>query len=666
MIQTGIATTYNKPVLIVEVKNGVPMEIAPSDNPRIPFCDKFRKMKLTDGKAAGDITCKYELFITAGRLIKDNITDEKLGWCHLGLVKLFFPIIVAHRVIGILYGGQIVYDHMKEHILESLDEWVKGNPDEKLLKNDNFKKEICIENYSSKIDNAIIEDLKKDLTDGPEHKIEEFEKISEWLEEYSGYISELGDNIYITRKKTAEEKFLNELALSLETAQCENIIELRRYVETILNKINTFCGLKHSIIFSDYPEGGPQWEVLGSSGEYTKIGKVHFNPKKAGFHISKDIHKAINNMGLRAGNMPEILTKFALWPYIIDENKLNLIFAFGPRKESMSLDNIVNIISEEREFIDSLTRLIGSAISNQINWIKLINEKNHLSDRAEKLKTKVDTIAHDIKVSLNPISMKIGLWFKKCQFIPGAEDEMKPLFDTISEQIERLKNNTNQQLTMLNYNTEKDLNKEVISLTQLIKKCTANFIPVAEKKNIKIIFDDSLSDLPDYPIASTLFIQAINNLLDNAIKYSFSNTEISIYSKNYINGHTIFFSNYGWGVNEDEKRLVFKSKYRGKSANLSGESGSGLGLGHAQDVIELHSGFIRIESYSGERFDNSKEGQGYRNVIEITLPKLKGSRIQLLSATLLVGKRGQAVVVSQALRPASQRSLDEEIRTAYP
>ena len=40
--------------------------------------------------------------------------------------------------------------------------------------------------------------------------------------------------------------------------------------------------------------------------------------------------------------------------------------------------------------------------------------------------------------------------------------------------------------------------------------------------------------------------------------------------------------------------------------------------------------------------------------------------IQLLSATLLVGKRGQAVVVSQALRPASQRSLDEEIRTAYP
>ncbi len=92
-----------------------------------------------------------------------------------------------------------------------------------------------------------------------------------------------------------------------------------------------------------------------------------------------------------------------------------------------------------------------------------------------------------------------------------------------------------------------------------------------------------------------LLDMAIRNLIENALKYSKSNTEIDISCHKYDAYIKINIADSGPGISNKEKELVFKKFYRIGDENTRQQKGTGLGLYIVKEIVKHHKGEINIE-----------------------------------------------------------------------
>ena len=97
----------------------------------------------------------------------------------------------------------------------------------------------------------------------------------------------------------------------------------------------------------------------------------------------------------------------------------------------------------------------------------------------------------------------------------------------------------------------------------------------------------------------------VNNLLDNAIKYSPELPEITITTKNSEKGIILSVEDKGIGMNKAVQSKIFERFYRQSSGNVHDVKGFGLGLNYARSIIEAHKGIINVfsEPGKGSRFE---------------------------------------------------------------
>jgi two-component system, OmpR family, phosphate regulon sensor histidine kinase PhoR len=97
----------------------------------------------------------------------------------------------------------------------------------------------------------------------------------------------------------------------------------------------------------------------------------------------------------------------------------------------------------------------------------------------------------------------------------------------------------------------------------------------------------------------------VNNLLDNAIKYSTGSPEINIITKNIDGGIVVSVEDKGIGMSKSVQSKIFERFYRQSSGNVHDVKGFGLGLNYARAIIEAHKGNISVfsEPGKGSRFD---------------------------------------------------------------
>ncbi|MGM1055034.1 MAG: sensor histidine kinase [Bacteroidota bacterium] len=100
-----------------------------------------------------------------------------------------------------------------------------------------------------------------------------------------------------------------------------------------------------------------------------------------------------------------------------------------------------------------------------------------------------------------------------------------------------------------------------------------------------------------YPVKAEVshLENAINNLLDNAKKYS-DNPEISLKASLQNKKLVISIKDNGIGISAKEKDRIFKKFYRVPNGNLHKVKGYGLGLSYVKEIVKKHRGTISIES----------------------------------------------------------------------
>lgn len=97
----------------------------------------------------------------------------------------------------------------------------------------------------------------------------------------------------------------------------------------------------------------------------------------------------------------------------------------------------------------------------------------------------------------------------------------------------------------------------------------------------------------------------VNNLLDNALKYSPDSPEITVRTKNADRGIIVSVEDKGIGMSKSVQSKIFERFYRQSSGNVHDVKGFGLGLNYARAIIEAHKGNISVfsEPGKGSRFD---------------------------------------------------------------
>jgi signal transduction histidine kinase len=150
----------------------------------------------------------------------------------------------------------------------------------------------------------------------------------------------------------------------------------------------------------------------------------------------------------------------------------------------------------------------------------------------------------------------------------------------------------------------------------------------AARKNLDIRVD--FSPRPGYTIwASEIHLQeAFNNLVQNAVKYSYSTPRGAPDSKRryiLIKGKVVdelskvWIENYGIGIERDEYKDIFKGGYRGRLTRSEVRVGSGQGLRLTQHIIEAHQGTVSVFSEPAAGLTD-EEKIPYKTTFTVTLP----------------------------------------------
>ena len=151
---------------------------------------------------------------------------------------------------------------------------------------------------------------------------------------------------------------------------------------------------------------------------------------------------------------------------------------------------------------------------------------------------------------------------------------------------------------------EIEFNFEEISIHTIIEHVLDTIDIQVQQRNGKINLNLSAENpvvWGDYEHLSNL----VNNLLDNAIKYSPESPEIKISTRNEEKGLILVVEDKGIGMTKAVQGKIFERFYRQSSGNVHDVKGFGLGLNYARAIIESHKGSIEVlsEPGKGSRFE---------------------------------------------------------------
>lgn len=144
-------------------------------------------------------------------------------------------------------------------------------------------------------------------------------------------------------------------------------------------------------------------------------------------------------------------------------------------------------------------------------------------------------------------------------------------------------------------NADIKLNKSMINLSGLIMQMTDEFYPSFKDCNITPIVD-----LPEENIYvqgdGQLLARVFDNLISNALKYGYHNTDLKIEVSGNEKYATVKVINHGDTIASEDIPLLFNKFYRTDSSRNSKTGGTGLGLAITKNIVDLHHGDISVTS----------------------------------------------------------------------
>lgn len=268
----------------------------------------------------------------------------------------------------------------------------------------------------------------------------------------------------------------------------------------------------------------------------------------------------------------------------------------------------VNLETFRNEKIKHASEKLLEALSDREMMLQeykhMLTEKNKsleimIEQEKESQKFKDDFVAaltHDLKTpviaELNAINMLMNGMFGE---ISAPQKEVLSMMEKSDKDLIELSEML-QQTYKIQAN-EIVLKKEKTELNRFLADIFDELKPIFNSKN-----QNPLCEIQDEKVFAQIdlmnFKRVIHNLLLNASKYAYSDTDVTLnlYSEN--DKIFITVTNFGDTINEDEMKLIFEKYYSG--INKFQQLSTGLGLYCANKIVMAHGGKIDVKSEDGK------------------------------------------------------------------
>jgi len=167
----------------------------------------------------------------------------------------------------------------------------------------------------------------------------------------------------------------------------------------------------------------------------------------------------------------------------------------------------------------------------------------------------------------------------------------------------------------LRYNFQPD------DVGKLVIDCASRFHMTGARKGVTIRIASQVRVLPKIIMDRERIDQVLSNILDNAVKYSFDNTDIEV-SANATKAHvSITITDYGLGIPREERDDIFRGYQRAVEDQGRFKPGTGLGLKIAKKIVDSHGGEIQVESvpWMADRRRLARH-EGFETSFRVVLP----------------------------------------------
>lgn len=233
--------------------------------------------------------------------------------------------------------------------------------------------------------------------------------------------------------------------------------------------------------------------------------------------------------------------------------------------------------------------------SNELD--RLAMELNRMSERLASLdrerRTFLANVSHELRTPISNVQVTV----EALKSGADEEPELRERFlQTIDNEIKRLSRLIHNLLELGRLEAGvTQLEQQTISLHRLIDRAVSAMEMRMQTKNLSVRIDTI--DLELIGDAERL-LQAILNILDNAIKHSFPHSQISIVGYKEKKQAVVTIQDRGEGICESDLPYIFEQFYTTDPSRKG--SGTGLGLAIAKRIIEAHRGSITASSVARE------------------------------------------------------------------
>jgi two-component system sensor histidine kinase KdpD len=245
-----------------------------------------------------------------------------------------------------------------------------------------------------------------------------------------------------------------------------------------------------------------------------------------------------------------------------------------------------------RETLEALGSLIATAIERAATMEKL--NKAEGARESERLRSVLlDAVTHEFRTPLTSIKASAETLLSGVEIDPAQRSELLNVINEESDRLNRLIGEAT-EVAQLDARTV-ELHIRPYHVREAVDTAIEISKPALSRHPLEVYIPDNL---PTVPMDVDRIAEVLQQLLDNAAKYSPPGTPIRITAELREPVLVVSVADHGAGVEDMEQAMIFERFYRGRNQRVSIQ-GTGMGLAIVKAIVELHGGTVGVTSQLG-------------------------------------------------------------------